>query len=135
MNLQHVALWTRQLDDMKEFYEKYFNGVAGERYYTETEFNAPFESYFLKFDQGSQLELMQMDSIPIGDSAAGNETLGLTHIAFAVDVPEKVDILVEQLSSKGHKVAVMPRSTGDGYYEAVVLDPDGNRVEIVVPPK
>lgn len=24
-----------------------------------------------------------------------------------------------------------PRRTGDGYYEAVLLDPEGNRVEIV----
>jgi len=135
MILQHIALWTRQLERMREFYETYFDGIPGEKYFSEKEFNAPFTSYFLEFDQGAQLELMQMNSIPAGDSAAGNQTLGLTHIAFSVDTPEEVDALVEKLKKAGHQMVGEPRRTGDDYYEAVVLDPDGNRVEIVVPPK
>jgi lactoylglutathione lyase len=35
-------------------------------------------------------------------------------------------------SSRSEGVAVLdgPRRTGDGYYESVVLDPEGNRIEI-----
>jgi lactoylglutathione lyase len=30
----------------------------------------------------------------------------------------------------GYKCVSDPRRTGDGYFESVVLDPEGNRVEI-----
>ena len=135
MILQHIALWTRQLEEMKDFYQKYFGGKPNEKYESDKEFNAHFSSYFLEFDGGAQLEIMKMDTIADGINAGGHESIGLTHIAFSVDDPKQVDELVEKLKIKGYTIAGGPRRTGDDYYEAVVLDPDGNRVEIVVPPQ
>ena len=135
MILQHIALWTRQIEEMKDFYQKYFSGTPNEKYESDKEFNAHFSSYFLEFDGGAQLEIMQMDTIADGINDGGHESIGLTHIAFNIGEPEKVDELVERLKNDGHTIAGQPRKTGDDYYEAVVLDPDGNRVEIVVPPK
>lgn len=135
MVLQHIALWTRQLETMKEFYQKYFNGIPNEKYVSQKEFDALFESYFLKFDDGAQLEIMKMETIPEGNSTNGYQSLGLTHIAFNVGSMSQVDALVKQLRQNGYKIVGEPHKTGDDYYEAVVLDPDGNRVEIVVPPK
>ncbi len=38
--------------------------------------------------------------------------------------------VTERLRADGHRVLSGPRTTGDGYYESVVADPDGNPVEI-----
>jgi lactoylglutathione lyase len=43
-----------------------------------------------------------------------------------------VDTLTERLRADGYRVVGEPRTTGDGYYESVVLDLDGNRIEITV---
>jgi len=75
-----------------------------------------------------------MPIIPQGDNANGFESTGLTHIAFSVDTPEELDSLYKQLKGDGVTILGEPRMTGDGYYEACVSDPDGNRVEITVTP-
>ena len=58
--------------------------------------------------------------------------LGFTHLSFSVGSKEEVDRLTQQMSSEGIPVVGQPRTTGDGYYESVVLDPEGNRIEITV---
>jgi lactoylglutathione lyase len=56
------------------------------------------------------------------------EELGLrAHLAFSLGSREAVRALAAELGAVDG-----PRTTGDGYYEAVVLDPDGNRVELTV---
>ena len=134
MKLEHIAVWTRNLEKMREFYVAYFAAVANDKYSSVEDFGEPFESYFLSFDSGARLEIMQMARIPVGDSAGGNETLGLTHIAFSVDTRDELDRLAARLKADGHTLVGEPHMTGDGYYEACVLDPDGNRVEITVTP-
>ena len=42
-----------------------------------------------------------------------------------------MDDLARRLREGGVEVVDGPRRTGDGYYEAALLDPEGNRVEIV----
>jgi lactoylglutathione lyase len=70
-----------------------------------------------------------MDSIPDG---AGEQAIGLAHVAISVGSEERVDELTAELARDGHSVLDGPRRTGDGYYESVVLDPDGNRIELTV---
>ena len=82
--LEHVAIWTRDLEGMKDFYCAYFDGKAGAKYRSKSAAHPNFESYFLTFGDGSRLELMQMPTIPESAYAPGQEALGLTHIAFAV---------------------------------------------------
>ena len=57
---------------------------------------------------------------------------GFAHLAFSVGSKEKVDHLTQQMSDDGITIVGQPRTTGDGYYESVVLDPEGNRIEITV---
>lgn len=61
-----------------------------------------------------------------------SEHLGYTHVSFSVGSKEEVDRLTKEMSSDGIQVIGQPRTTGDGYYESVVLDPEGNRVEITI---
>jgi lactoylglutathione lyase len=54
------------------------------------------------------------------------------HLALALGSETAVDAATERLRSAGVPVADEPRRTGDGCYESVVLDPDGNRIELTV---
>ncbi|HLP24299.1 MAG TPA: VOC family protein, partial [Acidobacteriota bacterium] len=58
--------------------------------------------------------------------------LGLAHFALSLGSEPAVYEKTERLRAAGVRVVSAPRRTGDGYYESVVLDPDGNRIEITV---
>ncbi len=135
MLLEHIAIWTRNLEGMREFYVKYFGASHQEKYVSEHDFGERFESYFLSFGGQCRLEIMQMARIPVGDSADGNETLGLTHFSFAMGSRGELDSLAQRLANDGQRLVGKPHETGDGFYEACVLDPDGNRVEFAVVPQ
>ncbi len=132
IKLEHVAIWTHRLEELKDFYVSYFGAQSNQKYISAKEFNGEFESYFLSFDSGARLELMQISGIPQGGNSGGAESTGITHIAFSVNTKADLDELYSQLKGDGIKIVGEPRTTGDGYYEACVLDPDGNRVEITV---
>lgn len=129
MKIEHLAIWVKDLERMKGFYEKYFHAEAGEIYHNPKK---NFHSYFLSFSEGSRLELMQRPDVPENRHPLGTEYTGLIHFAISVGSESKVDQLTEQIRSAGFTVAGDPRRTGDGYYESVVLDPEGNRIEITV---
>jgi lactoylglutathione lyase len=129
MKIEHVALWTHDLEAMKTFYTRYFGGISNDKYVNPAH---GFESYFLTFEDGARLELMQMAGIPTSAIDLQRQATGWIHVAFSVGSPQAVDALTEQLRTDGYRVIGEPRTTGDGYYESVVLDPDGNRLEITV---
>jgi len=129
MKIEHLALWTNQLETLRDFYIKFFHAVPNERYHNPRN---QFNSYFLSFEEGPRLELMQMPSIPASKDDVMQQRTGLIHFAVSVGSKEKVDALTEQLRQGGYKVIGEPRQTGDGYYESVILDPDNNRVEITM---
>ena len=112
---------------MKAFYERYFGAVAGEKYINPRK---QFSSYFLQFGEGCRLELMHRPDIPANCKDVEAQNIGLIHFAISVGSEEAVDRLTERLRRDGYAVMGEPRRTGDGYYESVVLDPEGNRIEI-----
>lgn len=126
--IEHMAIWTSDLERLRGFYERYFRCRACEPY----DGDDGFRSYFLEFAEGARLELMQMPSIPATRDDLLTQATGLAHLAVALGSERAVDDLARTLAEDGHQVLDGPRRTGDGYYEAVVLDPDGNRVELTV---
>ncbi|AUD03525.1 VOC family protein [Spirosoma pollinicola] len=129
MHIEHLALWVRDLDRMRTFYETYFQATANDKYVNSKK---GFSSYFLTFpDGGSRLEIMHMPGIPITKNDALNQFTGLIHFAVTVGNEAAVDALTARLRIDGYAVVGEPRRTGDGYYESVVLDPEGNRIELV----
>ena len=128
MRIDHLALWTFDLEKIRHFYEKYFDAKAGQKYFNPKK---NFESYFLSFKDGCRLEIMQMPGIMPLERGEQQHT-GLIHLAISVGNKSNVDALTEKLRLDGHAVVGEPRLTGDGYYESVVLDPDGNRIEITI---
>ena len=129
MRIEHAAIWTSDLERLRAFYERYFGGRAGERYDNP---GTRFSSYFVEFGQGSRLELMAMPSIPASRDDPIAQASGLAHLAFALGSESAVDELSRRLAADGHPLLDGPRRTGDGYYEATILDPDGNRIELTV---
>jgi lactoylglutathione lyase len=127
MKIEHIAIWVNDLENMKSFYEKYFHVTAGDKYIN-TKKN--FESYFLSFESGCRLEIMKMPGIPASTNDIYKQFTGLIHVAITTGSKQHVDVLTEQLRADGYEVVGEPRTTGDGYYESVVLDPEGNRIEI-----
>ena len=120
MTIHHLAIWTFRLEELKTFYTTYFKGKSNQK---------GFESYFISFDGGATLELMsRMD---IQHTPIEENRLGLTHFAFSFDSKEEVLQTTELLRAEGYTVAGEPRTSGDGYFESVILDPDGNRIECV----
>ena len=129
MRIEHVAIWTGDLERLKRFYTKYFNCIAGNKYRNESN---DFESYFLSFDNGSRLELMQMPSIPHNLNDPKTQYEGIIHIAISVGSKENVIEITEKLRSGEYTILSEPQATGDGYFESCVLDSDENRLEITV---
>lgn len=125
MRIVHIALWTNQLDEMKNFYETYFDGVCNEKY---TNQSKGFESYFITFEGDVSLEIMRR--IDIQEQKYG-EYIGICHLAFGLKDREALIDKTEQIRSNGFRIVGEPRITGDGYFESVILDLDGNRIELV----
>ena len=128
MTIEHVALWTADLERARHFYEVYFNATASARYHNPAKV---FTSYFLRFASGARLELMQRPGL-LAASDPATPSQGYAHLAFATGSAAAVEALTERLRRAGYPVLGEPRTTGDGYYESVVADPDGNPIEITI---
>lgn len=126
MPLHHIAIWTFRLEELKEFYIRFFGGISNEKYINSQK---GFESYFISFPEGPLLELMSRTDVC--NSPVEENRLGLTHFAFAFSSREEVLRFTERMRAEGYTVAGEPRTSGDGYFESVILDPDGNRIECV----
>jgi lactoylglutathione lyase len=127
VHIDHVALWTDDIERCRRFYVTYFGATAGPAYVNAAK---GFESCFLSFAGGARIEVMKTTTEALIAFPAGAQRMGLTHLALAVGSEQAVDALSRRLSDDGYAILDGPRRTGDGYYESVVLDPDGNRVEI-----
>ena len=127
MKIEHLVVWVRDLEKMRTFYEEYFEAKSNEKYVNQKK---QFSSYFLSFDSGCRLELMHNPVVAQNIAEMPVQRLGLIHFAITAASREQVDKLTEQLRKDGYKVIGEPRTTGDGYYESVILDPENNQIEI-----
>lgn len=127
MKIAHMALWSKNLDAQKAFWKEYFGGNCNQLYISK---NRPgFTSYFVSLHEGPTIELMSLDELKTGQN--GQELTGWAHIAISVGSAEAVDAMAARAGERGILVS-SARKTGDGFYEAVICDPDGNLIEIVV---
>lgn len=125
MKIEHIAVYTTDLERECAFFEKYFGAKRGAFYHNE---KTGFQSYFLTFDGGARLEVMtraECVNLPRERFAAG-----FTHIAVSVGSRGEVVSLTERLAHDGFEIAGEPRVTGDGYFESIVLDYEGNFIEV-----
>ncbi len=128
MKLEHIAIWTNQLEILRGYYETHFGAQSNAKY---TNLTTGFESYFLSFKSGARLEIMSKPNVPNNlNDTIDKQYLGLIHFAFEVETMQEVDKKAIELSEAGFKILRGPRKTGDNYYEFETLDPDNNRLEV-----
>lgn len=126
MKIEHVAIWVKDLEGVRGFYETYFNCTSNAKYHNREK---QFESYFLTFDSGARLEIMRKASM---DKPNQEGTTGWAHIAISLGSREAVDQMTTRLQNDGYPLLSGPRVTGDGYYESVIEDSEGNLIELTV---
>lgn len=127
MKIEHIAMYVTDLEAVKDFFVKYFDAKSNNGYHN---LKTNFRSYFLSFDDGARLEIMNRPQIV--DSIKDINRTGYIHIAFSLGSSEKVDQLTAKLQSDGYEVISAPRTTGDGYYESCIVDLEGNQIELTV---
>lgn len=126
MKIEHIAIWVNNLEEMRSFYTRFFNMKCGNKYENTRK---GFTSYFLSYPEGARIEIMHQNNVAQNTSPKGMSN-GIAHIAISVGSVDMVDDLTEVLRSEGYVIEGEPRLTGDGYYESIVLDPEGNYIEI-----
>jgi lactoylglutathione lyase len=126
MKINHIALYVKDLEKMKEFYEKYFNAKPNKMYHNQ---KTGLKTYFLEFENDSRLEIMTKENLNCIVKDPNN--IGYIHVSFSVGSKDNVNKLTKQLESDGYKIISQPRITGDGYYESCISDPENNQIEIV----
>ncbi|SFU75732.1 VOC family protein [Butyrivibrio sp. M55] len=127
MKIEHVAMYVNELEVARDFFVKYLGGTSNDGYHNE---KTDFRSYFISFDDGARLELMNKPDMY--DMEKTLNRTGFIHIAFSVGSKEKVDELTETFKVAGYDVVSGPRTTGDGYYESCIVGIEGNQIEITV---
>lgn len=127
MIIEHVALYVNDLESARDFFIKYLGAASNDMYHNK---KTGFRSYFLSFDGGARLEIMNKPEVC--DSLRNPAQTGYAHIAFSVGSKEKVDSLTAELKAAGYEVVSGPRITGDGYYESCIVAIEGNQIEITV---
>ena len=153
MKIDHVALFCRDLEAMRQFFLDYFEAVSNEQYHNP---RTGLRTYILSFPNGgARLELMKQreQSEACFDSAESRQKstegqvmsrpdtieadpskphIGFIHVSFAVGSKEAVDAKTIELRDAGYQVISGPRTTGDGYYESCILGPEGIQIEITI---
>lgn len=127
MKIEHVAMYVKDLEQTKLFFEHFFDAKSNDGYHNK---NTDFRSYFLTFDDGARLEIMNKPEL-LNASKEVN-SYGYIHLAFSVGSVEKVNQLTKELKEAGFAVLSGPRTTGDGYYESCIIGIEGNQIEITV---
>lgn len=127
MKIEHVGLFAVDLERTVEFYEQFFQAQRSDKYYNP---RTTFSSYFLTFPSGARLEVGTRDDL--NKTRQEGYPLGYMHLAFSLGSKSAVDDLTEQITAAGCQHLSGPRTTGDGYYESVVCDPEGNQIELTV---
>lgn len=127
MKIEHIAMYVNDLEAAREFFVKYFGAEPNDGYHNP---KTEFRSYFLSFEDGARLELMNKPQMEDHEKALAQT--GYIHIAFSVGSKEKVDALTQRLKESGYEVISGPRTTGDGYYESCMVGIEGNQIEITI---
>lgn len=122
MRLSHIGIEANDIERLRYWYMRYFAMSSSELY---SDPDRGLQCYFLHSSDpaAAALEIMHYSS---GQTSA--PTTG--HIAISTGSRQGVDFLIELLRTDGNTIAKEPFIAVNGCYLGIVLDPEGNRVEI-----
>lgn len=127
MKIEHAAMYVNNLEAARDFFVNYLGGKANDGYHNKM---TDFRSYFISFDGGARLEIMNKPQLD--DAEKSTNRTGYAHLAFSAGSKDAVDKLTERLKKDGFEVLSGPRTTGDGYYESCIIGIENNLIEITV---
>lgn len=128
MKINHVALFCLDLEGMKEFFIRYFNGVPNDMYHNP---KTGLKTYIMTFpDSEARLELMTRPEVE--EETSNIYRQGFIHLSFSVGSEKIVESLTKVLYEDGYQVLSGPRTTGDGYYESCIVGPENILIEITI---
>ena len=128
MKIDHVALYCLDLEGMKEFFIRYFNGVPNDMYHNP---KTGLKTYIMTFpDSEARLELMTRPEVE--EETSNIYRQGFIHLSFSVGSEKIVESLTKVLYEDGYQVLSGPRTTGDGYYESCIVGPENILIEITI---
>lgn len=127
MKIEHAAMYVNNLEAARDFFVNYLGGKSNDGYLNKM---TGFRSYFISFDGGARLEIMNKPQLDDAEKSV-NRT-GYAHLAFSAGSKDAVDKLTERLKKDGFEVLSGPRTTGDGYYESCIIGIENNLIEITV---
>ena len=127
MVIEHVAMYVNDLEKTRDFFVGFLGGMSNDGYYNR---KTGFHSYFVSFDGGARLEIMNKPEM--SDENKDLNRTGYAHIAFSAGSKERVDELTERIRDAGYVVISDPRTTGDGYYESCIVAIEGNQIELTI---
>ncbi len=125
MKIEHIAMYVNDLEAARDFFIKYLGGSSNDGYHNA---KTGFRSYFISFEDGARLELMNKPGL--SDPKKEPNRTGYAHVAFSLGSKEAVDSLTSRLKTDGYEVLSGPRTTGDGYYESCIIAIEDNLIEI-----
>ena len=125
MRIEHIAMYVNDIEQAREFFIKYLDGKSNDGYHNA---KTGFRSYFISFEDGARLEIMNKPDMD--DQEKTLNRTGLIHLAFTVGSKKRVDELTQLFQADGYRVVSGPRTTGDGYYESCIVTIEGNQIEI-----
>lgn len=120
-------MYVRDLEKARDFFVSFLEGKPNEGYHN---VKTGFRSYFISFEDGCRLELMQHPDMIDGEKNL--RRTGFVHVAFSLGSKERVDALTARLRDDGYPVLSGPRITGDGYYESCILSLEDNQIELTI---
>ena len=124
MKIAYVSMYVNNLDEMKDFFVKYFKATVNDKY---ENFQTGYTYCYLKFDEGSRLSLVSGPNVVDRPKEIFK---GLNRFAIAVNSKEEVQTITDQLANDGYQIVNGFRMNGYGEYESRILDPEGNEIEI-----
>ncbi len=126
MKIDHVAVYVKDLEGVKAFFENYFGAKSNQLYYN---LKTGLRTYILSFAEGARLELMNRPDV---DVEVPLQRLGYIHLSISLGSKESVDAMTHRLQEDGYEILSGPRTTGDGYYETSFFGPENLQIEITV---
>ena len=127
MKIEHIAMYVNDLEAARDFFIKYLSGRFNDGYHNA---KTGFRSYFISFDDGARLEIMNKPGL--SDPKKELNRTGYAHIAFSLGSKEAVDSLTARLKNDSYEVVSDPRITGDGYYESCIVTIEDNLIELTI---
>ncbi len=126
MKIDHIAIWCKDIEEMKDFYETYLLGESSQLLKGE---DSSFQSYMLSFPKSDcKLKLMYKQEI---SEFHKDKRFGLAHLSFKLDSESAVDDLTALIGNGGYQVYSNPRIDETNQYSSLVIDVEGNIIQLI----